>query len=201
MRLAFLSPGTWMFLSNLGDLAVLGPCALAIALVLVSQGRRREAAAWGAGFAACFIATLVLKASFGSFRVTMLGHTFRAAGFPSGHASLSAAFYGGIAVLVWSATRAWARALSALLLAALIGLIGASVLALHWHHMLDIVAGFAIGAASVGLMAGLGLGRPRRIAELASVLGVAALLFVMLYGARFDDYVVPFKIAAATFPR
>jgi len=97
----------WFFVSNLGDIALIAPCALAIFALLLLQRRAIEAVGWGLGLGLCIIVTFTLKMTLGSFQVTLLGHTFGAAGFPSGHAALSTTFYGGIALLVWSSTRSW----------------------------------------------------------------------------------------------
>ena len=66
--------------------------------------------------------------------------------FPSGHAMISASFYGLLIYLVWKNVklRAW-RFLLVVLLSLLIILIGFSRVYLHVHYATDVVAGIAAG--------------------------------------------------------
>jgi membrane-associated phospholipid phosphatase len=197
-ELGVLPKEAWTFLANFGDLAVLGPAAFAVFVLLLVQRRRRDALAWIAGFGLCFVATLAMKAAFGSFRLTVLGHTFNAASFPSGHVALSTAFYGGLATMTWSATRSWIGRAVAAALVALVALIAVAVVALWWHHTLDVAVGFLVGAASVLLMRRYGLARPRGPAQLAAILLAAAFLVGAMHGVRLDDHLGGLKFAAAT---
>ena len=183
----------WQFFADFGDLAMLGPATLAVFLVLLLQRRQRDAFAWIAGFGVCFVATLAMKAAFGSFRLTIFGHTFNAASFPSGHVALSTAFYGGLATLAWSAGRSGSGRVLAVALAAPIPTVALAVVALWWHHTLDVVVGFLVGGASVLLMRLHGLARPRGWGALAVVLAAAALTAAAMHGVRFDDYVPAFR--------
>jgi len=72
------------------------------------------------------------------------------ASYASGHATLSLAFYGFIAWLVWASPLAPAlkRAVAALALV-WIGAIGWSRLALGAHYPTDVLGGYALGAAAV----------------------------------------------------
>jgi membrane-associated phospholipid phosphatase len=189
--------GFWNFVANFGDLGVLGPTALAVFVVLLVQRRRADALAWAAGFGLCFLLTLTLKATFGSFQVTLLDHTFNAKSFPSGHVSHGTAFYGGLAVLVTAAWRGWAGRLLAAALAALVVLIAFAVFVLGWHHSLDIVVGFLVGAGCVVLMQRCGLARPRGGVQLAVILATVAVLVGSMHGLRLDDHIQPFRFAAA----
>lgn len=69
-------------------------------------------------------------------------------GFPSGHATGAAAFYGGLAALLDVSTRR-RRWLSA---GGLIGLVGFTRLALGVHYFVDVVAGVALGLAFTAAM-------------------------------------------------
>ncbi|AHG04810.1 PAP2 family phosphoesterase [Halobacterium sp. DL1] len=64
-------------------------------------------------------------------------------GFPSGHATGAAVFYGALAALttVWSRARRW------LLAAGFVLLVGFTRIALGVHYLVDVLAGFALGAA------------------------------------------------------
>jgi membrane-associated phospholipid phosphatase len=196
-ELSFVPKEAWQFLANFGDLAVLGPAALAVFVLLLVQRQRPDALAWIAGFGICFVATLAMKAAFGSFRVTLLGHVFNAASFPSGHVALSTAFYGGLATLTWSATRSWIGRAVAAGLAALVPLVALAVVALSWHHTLDVAVGFLVGLVSVLLMHRYGLARPRGPVQLATILLASAVLIGATHGLRLDDHVGGLKFAGA----
>ena len=100
MPLALAGKPFWQYVADCGDIAVILPAYLAVAVVLALHKRQREAILWGLGLLACAAIAGLLKVEIGAFQLTILGHTFHAASFPSGHSSLSLAFYGGLAVLV-----------------------------------------------------------------------------------------------------
>jgi membrane-associated phospholipid phosphatase len=165
------------------------------------QRRHRDAAAWLATLGLCAFAIYALKTRIGYFDVeAAAGLRIRAAAFPSGHAGLGAAFYGGLAVLMWRARtgaadagRAALAAAAAMLIALAI-LIAASVWILAWHFAIDIAGGALIGSACALLFAAalscngrehaLSAGGVRRA---ALVLFVAAAVIGDLHGMRFDD--------------
>lgn len=90
---------------------------------------------------------LILKFLFNRPR-PLVPHLVESAGlsFPSGHAMISASFYGLILYLVWNhvAHKGLRMALT-LLLVAMIILIGFSRVYLHVHYATDVMAGFAAG--------------------------------------------------------
>ncbi len=65
--------------------------------------------------------------------------------FPSGHAMVSAAFYGFLAYLSWRVLRGWWRTASTLALLALVLAIGLSRLYLGVHYLTDVLAGYLAG--------------------------------------------------------
>jgi len=191
----------WNGVANFGDLAILAPAAASVAIVLIMQRRHRDAAAWLASLGLCAVAICALKTRIGYFDIAVgAGLRVRAAAFPSGHAGLGAAFYGGLAVLMWRARagaagagRAALAAVAALLVALAI-LIAASVWILAWHFAVDIAGGGLIGGACVLLFA-VALSRngwepafpAGGVRRAALVLCVAAAVIGSLHGTRFDD--------------
>ena len=132
----------WFVLSFLGEAGILLPVAALVAWWLWRTGRVREAQAWGMSVAVCAITVGLMKLGLDDFRWTVYGHVFNASGFPSGHVATATVFWGGLALMTAERRRA------ALLLLP-IPIVALTVLVLWWHHTLDIVAGFAIGAASL----------------------------------------------------
>ncbi|GAC1410619.1 MAG: hypothetical protein NVSMB57_04530 [Actinomycetota bacterium] len=67
-------------------------------------------------------------------------------GFPSGHATMSAAFYGALALVIARSLRSWPRVVATWAVAVvLIALIGFSRLYLGVHYLTDVLGGFALG--------------------------------------------------------
>jgi membrane-associated phospholipid phosphatase len=133
---------TWDALSLLGEADLLLPLAAFVAVVFWRRGRVREAQGWAASIVLCAATVALLKLGFGDFKWSLYGHVFNARSFPSGHVATATAFWGGLALLA-------ARRRAALLLLLPIPLVALAVLVLWWHHTLDVVAGFAVGAASL----------------------------------------------------
>ncbi|WP_300498539.1 bifunctional DedA family/phosphatase PAP2 family protein [Marinobacter sp.] len=74
--------------------------------------------------------------------------------FPSGHASISVAFYGFAIYLAMRSARLWRTRLNLLILALLVAfLIGFSRIYLGVHYFSDVVAGYLVG--SMGLLLGI----------------------------------------------
>ncbi|MEA3214265.1 MAG: hypothetical protein QOJ19_421 [Acidimicrobiia bacterium] len=70
--------------------------------------------------------------------------------FPSGHTTAAVAFYGALLVVVWWHTKRRAvRAVFALLASVIPVIVGISRVARGMHHLIDVVAGLALGIASV----------------------------------------------------
>ncbi|MET0147481.1 MAG: phosphatase PAP2 family protein [Ilumatobacteraceae bacterium] len=80
--------------------------------------------------------------------------------FPSGHTAAAAA-YGAIVVVVWWRTdRRWIRVASAVAVVLVVVFVGASRAYRGMHHGLDVVAGAALGAVAVAVVARLLSRRP-----------------------------------------
>jgi undecaprenyl-diphosphatase len=67
--------------------------------------------------------------------------------FPSGHATLSAAFATVVALLAWQALRGWRRSAAVLVCATFAILVALSRAVLGVHFLTDIVAGLTLGVA------------------------------------------------------
>ncbi|MEO5841723.1 MAG: phosphatase PAP2 family protein [Acidimicrobiales bacterium] len=75
--------------------------------------------------------------------------------FPSGHTAAAAA-YGALAVIVfWHTRNRWARALVALLCAAVTATVAVSRMYRGMHYLSDVVAGVVLGAAAVAISAAI----------------------------------------------
>jgi membrane-associated phospholipid phosphatase len=132
----------WFALSFLGEATLLIPIAALVGFVLWRKGRVSEAQAWGTSIVLCVVTVGLMKLGLDDFRLTLYGHVFNARGFPSGHVATATVFWAGLALLAAD------RRHAALLLLP-IPIVALTVLVLWWHHTLDVVAGFAIGAASL----------------------------------------------------
>jgi undecaprenyl-diphosphatase len=142
---SLLGSEAWNVVALLGEANILLPASALIALLLWCRNARRGGLFFLAAVVLCAAVVVAMKSSIGDFRWTVLGHTFNAKGFPSGHVAMATVFWGGLALIVQ-------RGYAPLLLAP-IPLVAIAVLVMHWHHTLDLAAGFAIGAACLYLMA------------------------------------------------
>jgi membrane-associated phospholipid phosphatase len=111
-------------------------------------------------------------------------------GFPSGHATGAAAFYGGLAVLldVGDRTRRYAVAVG------MITLVAFTRLVLGVHYLVDVVAGAALGTAFVAGMVAL---TKRRVGYGFVVAAVTAVAAVVVVGPT-EDAVAAFGGTAGT---
>lgn len=102
----------------------------------------------------CELLTLFGKLMF--HRPRPVGSLIDAGGFsfPSGHASISVAFYGFVIYLAMRSVRHWRARLNLLMLGLFVAfLIGFSRLYLGVHYLSDVVAGYLVG--TMGLMLGI----------------------------------------------
>ena len=140
--------------------------AVAVALVVSLKGVFALPRPPGAGTATH--AELLPAALRGVYESMATGEGF---GFPSGHATLSLLVWGGIAWALRVGTRRQRTAVAATIVA----LIGLSRLVLGVHYLADILAGFAIAGAALGIGLGV-LKTPGRVFGLAAVVAVVGLL-------------------------
>ncbi len=197
MRL-FWTPGliqifTWI--TALGDTQLVA-ALLVLALVWLAWLRRFDlAAGLAVSLGLDLISVIILKAGFGRPR-SILGYFHETSGsFPSGHATLSVAFFGMLVFILWRLTRL--GALSASFLALLFaGLIGLSRLYLVEHYLSDVLGGWLLGAMCVLVgvavaewlyprWAGAPRARPR---WQIGVIGVVTLALLGFTAIRVRDY-------------
>jgi membrane-associated phospholipid phosphatase len=164
---AIVDPGRVITLAGgavaLAILTFIGTAALA-------RTRRYEGAALLlAAFVGAELLNTGLKAAFHRARphfehpLAPVPHSYS---FPSGHASVSAAVYGALALLAVQAVRSpWARAAIGASAIGLVAAIGASRVVLDVHYLSDVLAGFSIGVAwlSACVLALLTFRGPRRL--------------------------------------
>ena len=184
---------TWI--TALGDTRLVG-ALLVLALIWLGWLRRIDLiAGLVVALALDLISVVILKASFARPR-SILGYFHESTGsFPSGHATLSVAFYGMLVFVLWRVTRlgAVSAGFIALLLA---GLIGASRLFLVEHYLSDVLAGWMLGALCLlfGIAVAQWLARrgahrmPPYPRWQIGVLGIVTLALLGFAGLRVRDY-------------
>lgn len=162
--------------TGLGDAALVLPAATVLLLYLVRVGSFRAAAAWTAALGLSIGLTALAKMTF-----HVCGDQFPglAVASPSGHASLSATFY-GCGALALSADQSWSRRIGALLAGAvLVVAIAMSRVALHAHTVEEVAIGLAIGLFCVSLYAFSYL--PRAISALGWRVPVGVVIVLALF--------------------
>jgi membrane-associated phospholipid phosphatase len=178
----------WLLIfADFGEIAVIGPAFLAACAALLLYRRRRDAILWTLAIAACTMVTLISKTFLGRFEISLFDHNFRSGAFPSGHASVSFVFYVGLATLLWRGSRSPLPRALAMALVALQAMIVISVYLLHWHPVIDIVAGLLLGAACLGAAYCSAAPRPATIGELGGLVVVVAAAIMTFHGERVDD--------------
>ena len=96
----------WSFVTDLGDSAVTLPLAMLVLGWFALAKRDWQAVrAWGAGVAACGLATVALKLAFQSCGHLWLDRVTS----PSGHTAMSAMVYGGLGILASREAASWRR--------------------------------------------------------------------------------------------
>ncbi len=106
--------------------------------------------------------------------------------FPSGHAMVSTAFYGYLAIVAWRRWRGWRRVATVATLATLILVISLSRIYLGAHYLTDVIAGWIAGflwADAVALATAL-LRRRRLSAELGVTSGAPLISAAGVPGPR-----------------
>ena len=140
-------------LTFFGSVAFFVPASLLLPWLLRRRGHARYAVELLLSMGGGLVLNELLKAWFQRPRPTSALIYQYGLSFPSGHAMMSVAFYGCLAWLTVQHGRH--RAAAAVWALALLGwaaLIGLSRVYLHVHYLTDVVAGFAAGAAWLGLL-------------------------------------------------
>ncbi len=144
------------WLSTVGSQKVLAPLAVLVILALLVRRRRVSAAflflAWGGGIVLYSIVKPVVDRHRPPMDIWLTSAS--GASFPSGHATQSVAALLGLAIVgaLWAPR---ARVPLAVLAAVLTAGIGWSRVYLGVHWTTDVVAGWLLGAAWVGVLIGL----------------------------------------------
>ncbi|HEX7251493.1 MAG TPA: phosphatase PAP2 family protein [Thermoanaerobaculia bacterium] len=134
--------------TTLGDARFLVPACLATVLVLYHQKHRVAGLLFAGSVIGGWLLETLLKISFHRSRPDLWPALVaeRTPSFPSGHATMSTVFFGGIAALVFHLSKSrWLRAASVTGAAAVILAVGASRIFLGAHWLTDVVAGFLVG--------------------------------------------------------
>jgi len=145
-----LLTGAFSAVTRLGSAQVLVPIILLAILFLVRRQRRAHAAFVAAALAGSEALNLGLKAAFARPRPSFADPLATAAGFafPSGHAMVSFAVYGALAVVILSTVKSLsAKGLVIVSALALVLAIGASRIYLGVHYFSDVAAGYSAGLA------------------------------------------------------
>ena len=173
-------------ITDLGDSALLLPGAAFVFVTLWLVRARRRAIAWAVAIAFCGGTMVVLKIGLVPCGKPWLG---RELANPSGHAALSATFYGSLALLALDGIAGVAgRAI--LLTVAALAIVGIAVsrIAIGVHTSPEVAVGLMVGLLSVGLFAVLrGRGPAPRLALpliVLLLLGGAAALYGRRAGAE-----------------
>jgi membrane-associated phospholipid phosphatase len=176
--------------TDCGDLAVLLPIAALLAAALWRFESRAAAWAWLQALAFCLVATFVLKIGFltcgRAWGLDILS--------PSGHASMSTAVYGALALVIATQTTYW-RPLIVLSGALFVGAIAITRIALQFHSKTEVAVGLAVGLASLCVFAW----KYRRLTHpkinLPAIGVGAACVFALLYGARLPGESLLYELA------
>lgn len=139
-----MNKGIEIGITDCGDLALLVPLSLTLAIVLWRYQSRAAAFVWLQSFAFCMLVTLALKVAFLTcsqvWGLSMVS--------PSGHASMSSIVYGALSIVV-ALHMNRLRYLVVLLGAFLIGAIAITRVSLGAHNQAEVEIGLAVGLVSV----------------------------------------------------
>lgn len=179
-------------ITNFGDLAVLLPLSVVLALILWRYEARAATRAWLSALAFCLLATFVLKFAFLTCNVNGNIHITS----PSGHASMSAAVYGAITFVVATHLQRWRHWIT-FLGGALVLAIALSRIYLSAHTKVEVAIGLAIGIISLGIFVSKYARLSHRKVDLRTVGFCVLLVFVALYGAHLtaESYLQKFAYA------
>ncbi|MBV9523744.1 MAG: phosphatase PAP2 family protein, partial [Alphaproteobacteria bacterium] len=133
------------WITDLGDAALLLPASAVLFCYFLYRRAISGAFAWVSALLICAAATTVLKIAFNACGSAVPLLDIRS---PSGHASLSTAFYLCAGIVAATDTRPSRRAATLLASVTLIAAIAASRIALHAHTPAEVAFGCVIGLCS-----------------------------------------------------
>jgi membrane-associated phospholipid phosphatase len=172
-------------LTDFGDATLILPAALLLALYFWASGARRVAFAWLTALAASILLISLSKLAFQSCD-EWLGASEIEIHSPSGHVAFATILYGGVAWLLSKGQTPTLRIATGLAAATMIGIIAMSRVALHYHTVPEVLAGFALGAAGIWVFHLLS----RRCADIhlpsRGALAVFAALALLSHGYHID---------------
>ena len=134
--------------TTLGDARFLVPSCLATVIVLYARKRRVTGLLFAGSVVGGWLLETLLKISFHRARPNLWPALVaeKTPSFPSGHATMTTVFFGGVAALVFHVTQRRRYRVAAVLGAAAIVLaVGWTRIYLGVHWMTDVVAGFLVG--------------------------------------------------------
>jgi len=143
-------------ITALGNAQFLIPAALAAVAALWWKGRRVSGLLFAGSVLGGWLLETVLKISFHRTRPDLWPAlvTEKTASFPSGHATMTTVFFGGIVALVFHLSRArWARVVAVVFGGAIVLAVGFSRIYLGAHWLTDVLAGYLVGLLWVVLCA------------------------------------------------
>jgi membrane-associated phospholipid phosphatase len=125
--------------TNFGDLAVLLPVAVIVAMGLLVKAGPRHVAIWLLAVGGCALTIALLK-------VTLCCGGLPAIASPSGHTAMSTVVYGGLGFLIVGRRRRWQRAFATAFAA--LGVVGIaySRVAVRAHTQEEVFVGLMIGS-------------------------------------------------------
>lgn len=181
LQRSFALQDFWNFITDFGDTAVTLPLAALTVAFLMISGWPRAALLFALALAGCGIGIGLVKLALESCGRPLL-HTDITN--PSGHAAISTAVYGSLAVLFAGtvpAKRRWIPGVGAI---TLIGGIAVSRIALDSHSLAEVAVGFSIGLAALALFYRTMTARPA-MAFRSQWLAIAAIIVIaVMHGSR-----------------
>ena len=177
--------------SNLGDSAILLPLSLIVAAA-IWRFQSQLAAAWFLGAVTlCAAVMAILKIAF----VTCSHAWGTDIVSPSGHASLSAMFYGSLALVVARQVRPWQQALIVIGGCGLIAAVAISRVVLRVHSPAEVLVGLTVGMAACALFAVQYLRRPAPPLSLVLLFAATVTAIFLLHGIHLHAEPLVWRIA------
>lgn len=166
--------------TQIGDLAVLLPLAIATAILLYISKNRQAAMYFAVIFTSCLATMGLLKFFFlscgGRFRIGIES--------PSGHAAASTMVLGSICLIACFQVSGFVRMLIAAVTVSLIAAIAVSRVVLGAHSVNEVIAGTVTGMFFLALFAAAYARVPQKPLRLTLLAGGIPLMLVALYGSH-----------------